>query len=302
MMKRIKAVLVDDRISHLNILKKALALYNNDIEIIGAYSNAAKAIAQIIHLKPDVLFLDIAMPGKTGFDLAAAVSGICDNVIYLTHYMQYGPDSYKHKAIYFIDKDRMEEFLAEAIARLKIKLESTQTFVAADHTSTNWCIPAGTHQLQKISIPGNRKVELVLFDGTESRSYQLALNVESSNTLTKFILFIKFGFLFGVQETSINQKHDKVIFANLSQSKTHFIKDVNNQLSAYNITLRQQDFFREEIRGRYTFAINPDDIVIPTDPEALGFWLRNAIQPVADALRIPFRFYADAGMVKARRK
>lgn len=271
----IRAILVDDKRSHLNLLRKKLELYHKDVEIIGAYTTSEEAIPQIIHLEPDVLFLDIDMPGTSGFELAAKVSRICSNVIYLTNFMEYGSDSYKHNAIYFIDKDRMEEFLPEAIVKLKVRLKQGQDK------------PSGTHKLRKISILSKRKVVVLLFDGKEEKSYNLELSVESDNTLSKFIFFKLYR---DKEYKYLNQKQDKNIFVNLSQSKTHFINDVNDQLLNYNITLSQEDFFKEAARGKYTFALPPEKIDLPTDPEILKIWRKVSMQPLADLLKLTLNF------------
>lgn len=271
----IRAILVDDKKNHLNLLRKKLELYKADIEIIGAYTTSEEAVPKIIYLMPDVLFLDIEMPGTSGFELAASISKICSNVIYLTNYMKYGPDSYRHEAVYFIDKDRMEEFLPEAIAKLKAKLQQGQDK------------PSGTHKLRKISILGNRKIELLLFDGKEEKPYKLELSVESNKTLSKFIFFKK---NIDTKNRYINQKQDTNIFSNLSHSKTHFIKDVNNQLSKHNIILSQKDFFTEATRGKYTFALPPEKIDLPIDSDKLKVWRKVSMQPLADLLKLSLKF------------
>jgi FixJ family two-component response regulator len=274
----IRAILVDDKQSHLNLLIKNLQLYYNDVEIIGAYTKPQEAISQIIYLEPDVLFLDIEIPGTSGFELAAKVAEICSNVIYLTNYLKFGSDSYKYNAIYFIDKNRIEEFLPEAIVKLKVRFKQEKIVKPG---------LASTHKIKRLSILGNRKIVIVLFDGKEEKKYELELSVESDKTLSKFIFF---KINSGNENRYINQKQDNNIFINLSQSKTHFINDVNNQLLKYNIILSQKDFFREEARGKYTFALAAEKIDLPTDPGKLKDWRKTSMQPLADLLKLPLNF------------
>lgn len=274
----IRAILVDDKQSHLNLLIKNLRLYHNDVEIIGSYTKPEEAISQIIYLEPDVLFLDIDMPGTTGFELAAKVSQICSNVIYLTNYLEYGSDSYKYNAIYFIDKNRMEEFLPEAIVKLKVKFKQEKIVDPG---------PASTHKIKRVSILGNRRLIIALFDGKEEKKYELELSVESDKTLSKFIFFKLNS---DGENSYINQKLNSNIFINLSQSKTHFINDVNYQLLKYNIILSQKDFFTEAERGKYTFALSSGKIDLPTDPGKLKDWRKTSMQPLADLLKLPLNF------------
>ena len=63
-----KAIIIDDERLARNELKKLLQDFP-EVEIIGEAANAAEGISKIEELNPDLIFLDIQMPGKTGFDL-----------------------------------------------------------------------------------------------------------------------------------------------------------------------------------------------------------------------------------------
>lgn len=248
----IRAILVDDKKSHLNLLLKELAAFSKDVEIIGTYTTAKEAIPQIIHLQPDVLFLDIKMPGTSGFELASSVKKICSNVIYLTNYLEHAPDSYKHEAVYFIDKDRVEEFLPEAIARLKAKLHVGQK----KQTSIN-----SIHKLRRICLLGSPKIELLLFDSKLETIYELELKVQSYSTLETFIE-VKKGVSPYIKTKYINAQLHSDRFANLHRYMTNFVEDVNFKLSKNNIILFQEDFFKKEKRGQYVFALPLESVDI----------------------------------------
>ena len=68
----IKAIIIDDERLARNELKKLLQDYG-DIEVIDEAANVDEGIEKIETLNPDLIFLDIQMPGKTGFDLLAEV-------------------------------------------------------------------------------------------------------------------------------------------------------------------------------------------------------------------------------------
>ncbi|HRB54860.1 MAG TPA: response regulator, partial [Ferruginibacter sp.] len=67
-----KAVIIDDERLARNELKKLLADFS-EVEIIGEAANAKEGIEKIDELNPDLVFLDIQMPGKTGFDMLMEV-------------------------------------------------------------------------------------------------------------------------------------------------------------------------------------------------------------------------------------
>ena len=64
----IKAIIIDDERLARNELKKLLMDYP-EIEVVAEAANAGEGIEKIEHINPDLIFLDIQMPGKTGFDL-----------------------------------------------------------------------------------------------------------------------------------------------------------------------------------------------------------------------------------------
>lgn len=71
----IKAIIIDDERLARNELKKLLEQYP-DIQIIDEASNVDEAVEKIDLSRPDLIFLDIQMPGKTGFDLLAEIENL----------------------------------------------------------------------------------------------------------------------------------------------------------------------------------------------------------------------------------
>ena len=64
----LKVVIIDDERLARSELKRLLQEFS-DVEVIGEAANAAEGLEKIETLNPDVVFLDIQMPGKTGFDM-----------------------------------------------------------------------------------------------------------------------------------------------------------------------------------------------------------------------------------------
>jgi two-component system LytT family response regulator len=78
----IKAIIIDDERLARNELKKLLMDYP-EIEVVAEAANAGEGIEKIEHMNPDLIFLDIQMPGKTGFDLLSELDR-APNVIFTT--------------------------------------------------------------------------------------------------------------------------------------------------------------------------------------------------------------------------
>jgi two-component system LytT family response regulator len=97
-----KAVLVDDEKLALKRLQRLLR-DEPDVEIIGAAENGRDAVALIEDLKPDILFLDIQMPGMTGFDVIRRLKHV-PVVIFTTAYDEYALEAFETTAVDYLLK------------------------------------------------------------------------------------------------------------------------------------------------------------------------------------------------------
>ena len=79
-----KAIIIDDERLARAELKKLLLDFG-EIEVVGEAANAKEGIDKIEELQPDLIFLDIQMPGKTGFDMLAELDR-APHVIFTTAY------------------------------------------------------------------------------------------------------------------------------------------------------------------------------------------------------------------------
>ncbi|RYG44110.1 MAG: response regulator, partial [Chitinophagaceae bacterium] len=84
-----KAILVDDEPDGIRTLQKMLATYCPQVDVIDVCSNAESAKKLIEARKPDVIFLDIQMPGKTGLDLLSEIAANDFEVVFVTAYNEY---------------------------------------------------------------------------------------------------------------------------------------------------------------------------------------------------------------------
>lgn len=102
---KIKSILVDDEHKSRDNLRVLLAEYCPAIEIVGEADSAATALKLIKQLEPDLLFLDIEMPGGSGFQLLKSLPANRNfEVIFVTAYDQYGIAAVKACAIDYVLK------------------------------------------------------------------------------------------------------------------------------------------------------------------------------------------------------
>ncbi|GAA0871773.1 LytTR family DNA-binding domain-containing protein [Gangjinia marincola] len=111
-----KVVIVDDEKSGRNLIKEYLEAYP-DLILVGEANNGVDAIKIINEFKPDLVFMDIQMPGMTGFDVLQHLDEI-PNIIFSTAYDQYALKAFEVHAIDYLlkpyTKDRFETSIKKA--------------------------------------------------------------------------------------------------------------------------------------------------------------------------------------------
>jgi two-component system LytT family response regulator len=96
------------------------------ITIVGECKNGNEAVAAIKELKPDLVFLDIEMPGKNGFDVLEEVGADCvPCVVFVTAYDEYALQAFDFHAVDYLLKPFDRERFLEAVDRARAELEST---------------------------------------------------------------------------------------------------------------------------------------------------------------------------------
>jgi two-component system LytT family response regulator len=119
-MKKIRVLIVDDERLARAEVKRALANFP-DLEIVGKAGNADEARQMISLNKPDLILLDVQMPGESGFDLLETISPVPE-VIFVTAFDQYAVKAFEANALDYLVKPVRDERFAKAIERVRHKL------------------------------------------------------------------------------------------------------------------------------------------------------------------------------------
>lgn len=117
-MTTLKTIIIDDERLARAELTKLLTLHPQ-IEIIAEANNVDIALEKIELLNPDLIFLDIQMPGKTGFELLGQLSK-APHVIFTTAYDEYAIQAFAVNALDYLLKPIDPNRLAESIIKLKL--------------------------------------------------------------------------------------------------------------------------------------------------------------------------------------
>ena len=114
----IRTLLIDDEQPARERLKQLLSAHA-DVEIVGEADDGVQAAEQIAALSPDLVLLDIQMPGASGLDVAASLGKPRPAVIFCTAFDQYAVDAFELSALDYLLKPVNRARLAAAIDRVR---------------------------------------------------------------------------------------------------------------------------------------------------------------------------------------
>lgn len=119
--------MVDDEILAINLLR-TLMIDISGVEIVGSFTFSSEALESLSKLKPDVIFLDIDMPGQNGIQVAQRVTEIDDTIeiVFVTAYDNYALEAYNVQAVDYllkpVQKERLARVLQRVMKRKQIKI------------------------------------------------------------------------------------------------------------------------------------------------------------------------------------
>jgi two-component system LytT family response regulator len=125
-----RAIIIDDERLARAELRKLLQDFP-EVEVVDEAANAEEGIAKIEAQNPDLIFLDIQMPGKTGFDMLSSLEK-SPNVIFTTAYDEYALKAFEVNALDYLLKPVEPKRLADAIQKLHF-IESKEPIVEGEH-------------------------------------------------------------------------------------------------------------------------------------------------------------------------
>ena len=122
---RIKCVVAEDEALLRESLVQLLGQVWPELEIVAACEDGGSALEAIAAHRPEVVFLDIRMPGLSGLEVASSLleAGIRTEVVFVTAYDQYAIDAFERGAVDYLLKPVARERLAGTVARVRQRLE-----------------------------------------------------------------------------------------------------------------------------------------------------------------------------------
>lgn len=118
----LRAIIVDDELPAIRMLKLFL-LANGAVEIVAEFTKSSEALKHIGSLQPDVVFLDIEMPGINGLELAEHILAQATEteIIFVTAFRNYAVEAFELNAVDYLLKPALQEKVDRAVSRLLLQ-------------------------------------------------------------------------------------------------------------------------------------------------------------------------------------
>ena len=214
----ITTILIDDeRKALITLEKKIQKLFPDDLQIIDKVNDAKTAYECIVEKKPQLLFLDIAMPVWSGFDLLQRLPNLNFEVIFTTGFDEYAIEAIQFCAIGYVVKPIQTEDLVQAVNNAKKRILLKEENILNKQLITNLLNP--NNQDNKISIPMMSGLEFVkVKDIIRCEGMERCTKIILDNTNTKPLvssynlgefkkLLDKYGFFASHRSHLINLSH-----------------------------------------------------------------------------------------------
>ncbi len=120
----VTAIIADDEPVLRKHLKELLNKEWPALKIVGMAGDGEEAIQLAKESQPDIAFLDIRMPGKSGLEAAAEINSIC-RIVFVTAYDEYGVEAFEKEAVDYLLKPVRHDRLAQTVARLQNGISKT---------------------------------------------------------------------------------------------------------------------------------------------------------------------------------
>lgn len=174
----VRTILVDDESRGLNALCSMLTAYCPQLEVLALCRDVTEATEKIKELAPQLVFLDISLKGKTGFDILAELQDINFEIIFVTAHNQYMLKAFQYSATDYLLKPIDEDLLIKAVQRATKRI--------SDNSQNN--ISTLLYNLNKLHIQKEMKLCVPSLKGFAVIDIQNILYCEAAGVYTNIHL------------------------------------------------------------------------------------------------------------------
>lgn len=173
MTERLKCVVAEDETLLRESLVQLLGQVWPELDIVAACEDGGSALEAIAEHRPQVVFLDIRMPGLSGLEVASSLveAGIKTEVVFVTAYDQYAIDAFERGAVDYLLKPVARERLASTVGRLQVRMNERLAKGGPDVQQ----LQALLQQLATIAPPQPKAPPLVWLTASRGQETRLIL-------------------------------------------------------------------------------------------------------------------------------
>jgi two-component system LytT family response regulator len=157
-------IIIDDELHCRESLELLITRYCPELTIRAMCGNASEGIQQIREHRPELIFLDIAMPGMNGFDMLKALGPVDLKVIFTTAYNEYALDAFRVNAMDYLMKPVGRNELKEAVQKVNDWFQVKKTGEAAQQIEELLAYQQKNIQHRQFSIPTAVGIEMLVAD------------------------------------------------------------------------------------------------------------------------------------------
>ncbi|MCU0325324.1 MAG: LytTR family DNA-binding domain-containing protein [Spirosomaceae bacterium] len=227
-----KVIIIDDEASGRTLIKQYLADYPTLI-VVGEANNGVDAIKVINEFKPDIVFMDIQMPGLTGFDVLKHLEEI-PQIIFSTAYDQYALQAFEVHAIDYLLKPYTCERFRAAIQ--KLRTNQSQNLTPIQPLAESIINPL--QYPEKILIQQNQKLITI--------NVKEIIWIEAEGDYSK-VITNRGSFLSNYGISILENKLNAQNFIRVHRSSIinlEFVKEIQKQISSYDVIMQNGDVVR----------------------------------------------------------
>jgi len=183
-----KALIAEDERELLAELKEKLASVWPELEICAEAENGIEALQALAATSPDIVFLDIQMPGMTGLEVARQASGKC-HIVFVTAYDKYAVAAFEEGAVDYVMKPFNAARLATTVSRLKQRLQGAPANLDGILKVLAANLSRIKEYLRWIAVPQGQNMQLIAVEKIcyfrSDRKYTMLVTADGESLITK---------------------------------------------------------------------------------------------------------------------
>ncbi|MBK7763471.1 MAG: response regulator transcription factor [Bacteroidetes bacterium] len=159
-----RVIIVDDEITSSQVLEELIKHYLPQLEVIAICNKPSDAVSKISVLKPDIVFMDIELPGMSGFDILEKIPNINFEVIFTTAHTKYGIKAIQFSAIDYLLKPINVEELKIAIQRVEEHRAFSNPLEKIKNLFENVQLMKQNHPFNRVAFPTSDGLKFIHLD------------------------------------------------------------------------------------------------------------------------------------------